>query len=446
MVQKVGNFERAAFEISQRSWPDGSRHTKKAQKITISTIAFECENFSQRKLTKERKLIILALIKCPDCRREVSDLAEFCINCGRPMLPKSRQKADIVSIFSDNPNDLREEQEPTRAANGSFFVVIVGLLIVFAFLVVSVRGSQPKAGKKPTSGTTNASKPDYNMAPPPSPVSPLQPEISKPLSAEETALKEAIELTKSHPNSSLFMKITGYKYALEELDKLKKNYPSFKADVIASLTNEFVATKSTLESKLQQQDADALRGLNYSVLKDSATGSIKRSLDIRLEKKIDKETLTNLAIHLEKSSTKFSQTFICYFLPGQKPGSGAWATTHFTPKLVVKILGPSLEFEKKAKEEPLQKSDIVIGKWFDNSPFIGGVISFVKRSSKTIMIRKFKDGSGKDFEMLQTKKSGKDCFTRKDGNVNGEYYLIEKNGALGIYDSDGLLKTISKAD
>lgn len=328
----------------------------------------------------------MALIKCPDCKREISDLAEFCIGCGRPMLPQKQQRSNIGTIFSDSPSEQIKEQQPENDSSNSFSVAVVGFLIVFVLLVVSIVSSLPKTGKKTASVADNIlkSKPSYTPATEPTPVLPPQPEISKPLSAEETALKAAIDFTKSHPNSSLYMKITGYKYALEELDKLKKTYPSFKVDVIASLTNEFVATKSTLESKLQQQDADTFRGLNYSVLKDSATGSIKRSLDIRLEKKIDKETLTNLAIHLEKSSTKFSKTFICYYLPGQEPGSGAWATTHFTPKLVVKILGPSLEFEKKAKEEPLQKSDIVIGKWFDNSPFIGGVISFVKRSSKTM--------------------------------------------------------------
>ena len=32
----------------------------------------------------------MALIQCPDCGKEISDLAEMCINCGRPIKQKQQ--------------------------------------------------------------------------------------------------------------------------------------------------------------------------------------------------------------------------------------------------------------------------------------------------------------------------------------------------------------------
>lgn len=34
----------------------------------------------------------MALIKCPDCGKEISDLAEACIHCGRPIQPRNKKK------------------------------------------------------------------------------------------------------------------------------------------------------------------------------------------------------------------------------------------------------------------------------------------------------------------------------------------------------------------
>jgi hypothetical protein len=57
-------------------------------------------------------------------------------------------------------------------------------------------------------------------------------------------------------------------------------------------------------------------------------------------------------------------------------------------------------------------------------------------------VRKFKAGSGSEKEMIQKNHSGKLRFEEKEGNDFGEYYLIERNGNLGAYDSAGLISTM----
>ena len=124
------------------------------------------------------------------------------------------------------------------------------------------------------------------------------------------------------------------------------------------------------------------------------------------------------------------------------PGSGAWATTHFTPKLEVKILGTTIEEEKALKGGPKTSSGKIIGEWIDESPCVGAKYTLVKKNGKIIMVRKFKDGSGSEKEMVQKNQSGRLRFEEKGGNDFGEYYLIERSGALGAYDSAGRISTM----
>ena len=37
----------------------------------------------------------MALITCPDCGKEVSDAADACIHCGRPMADANRQQRTV---------------------------------------------------------------------------------------------------------------------------------------------------------------------------------------------------------------------------------------------------------------------------------------------------------------------------------------------------------------
>jgi len=189
--------------------------------------------------------------------------------------------------------------------------------------------------------------------------------------------------------------------------------------------------------------AGSFQGVNYTVIEKSNMGSIKGSIDIRLGEKVTKDFLQKLALKLRDAEPrKYDRLFITYILPGMKPGSGAWATSHFNPSLEVKILGMTIEEEKALKSEPKDSSSEKIGEWLDESPYVGAKYTLLRQNGKTIMIRKFKDGSDSEKEMIQKKQSGRLRFDEKGGNDFGEYYLIEKNGNLGSYDSAGLISTM----
>jgi hypothetical protein len=124
------------------------------------------------------------------------------------------------------------------------------------------------------------------------------------------------------------------------------------------------------------------------------------------------------------------------------PGAGAWATSHFNPSLEVKILGTSIEEEKAITGGAEITSGEIIGQWLDESPYVGAKYTLLKKNGKIIMERKFKDGSGSEKEMIQKNQAGRLRFEEKGGNDFGEYYLIERNGNLGSYDSAGLISTM----
>ena len=189
--------------------------------------------------------------------------------------------------------------------------------------------------------------------------------------------------------------------------------------------------------------AKSFEGVSYTIVEKSSMGSIKLSINIRLEQKVSKDFLQKLALKLrQEEPIKYDRIFITYYLPDMTPGSGAWATSHFNPNLKVNILGMTIEEEKALMSKPKDSSAEIIGEWIDDSPYIGAKYTLVKRNGKIIMSRKFKDGSGSKEEMIQKKQSGKLRFEEKGGNDFGEYYLIESNGRLSVYDNAGLINTM----
>jgi len=189
--------------------------------------------------------------------------------------------------------------------------------------------------------------------------------------------------------------------------------------------------------------AKSFQGVSYTIIEKSSMGNIKLSIDIRLEQKVSKDLLQKLALKLrQEEPIKYNRMFITYYLPGMTPGSGAWATSHFNPNLKVNILGMTIEEEKALMSKSKDSSDEIIGEWIDDSPYVGAKYRLLIKNGKTIMIRKFKDGSVSEEEMIQKKQSGKLRFDEKGGNDFGEYYLIESNGRLSVYDNSGLINTM----
>lgn len=183
----------------------------------------------------------------------------------------------------------------------------------------------------------------------------------------------------------------------------------------------------------------------YSIIDSDTYLDYKRSLDVRLNKKVSEETLRAIALKLKSQDPRsYERTFICYYLPEMKVGAGAWATTHFNPDLEVRIQGLTAEQEEALKRQPADPSREVIGSWLDESPFIGSRITIFRQNGRLFMENAYKDGSSGKKEIVE-RLSGKDRrFQGKEGSSVGEFYLIDSQGNLQMWDEEGIISTARK--
>jgi len=174
---------------------------------------------------------------------------------------------------------------------------------------------------------------------------------------------------------------------------------------------------------------------DYTLINKEKDAPTKCILDIRLSDRISEDEIKNLANYIKQNEgTGCSPLFIFYFLPNQIPGiDAAWAYSHFNPQLEVKINGMSLETKATLEASIPTPDPSVIGTWIDTGAL-----------SHTIVIRKL-NGS---FQMTTVYGDGSGETTTLDIKVvNGEerlyepgdYMVIEKDGSLAFYDSQGLL-------
>ncbi|MGB7060741.1 MAG: hypothetical protein WBF13_00125 [Candidatus Zixiibacteriota bacterium] len=199
-------------------------------------------------------------------------------------------------------------------------------------------------------------------------------------------------------------------------------------------------------SREQRQSKEAIpKDVTYSIIDTKVVPGVKRSLDVRLNRKVTEDVLRSIALQLKSQDPKeYERIFITYYLPDMKLGAGAWATTHFNPDLDIRILGLTAEQEKNLLNEATDSSREVIGTWLDESPVIGSKITIYRQNGKLYMEQIFGDGSSSKEEMTKKASSRGQRFEEKTSSSSGDYYLVNTRGDLEMRDREGLVATASK--
>jgi hypothetical protein len=160
----------------------------------------------------------------------------------------------------------------------------------------------------------------------------------------------------------------------------------------------------------------------------------KNNIEVHLNKKIDKEVLQEIAMKIREDRKEYDRLWIFYYIPNMTKGM-AWATTHFTPSLEINIIG-STENQDVITSKTTDIEGEVLNKWRSEKSLMGGTLVLFKNSSqKKIMRITFKDGSKMDSKIVESNVKGKIKY--QDDNENGEYYILESNGNLGLYGKNG---------
>lgn len=185
------------------------------------------------------------------------------------------------------------------------------------------------------------------------------------------------------------------------------------------------------------------KGKSYSVISEDSDIAIgKTNIKIRLQGPINKNELKSLAININKERPDYRLLWIFYYLPGQDTKNGAWAISHFKPELDLKILGASKEGYRKMRDEKV--SGEIIGTWYDNDAILPNKKFLVKEEGKLYMKSVYADngliGTGGKLTEQVFKLKEKNLVRYNYENIHGEYYLIEENGNLSLYDDSGKFK------
>lgn len=176
--------------------------------------------------------------------------------------------------------------------------------------------------------------------------------------------------------------------------------------------------------------------ISYSIIKEDRYDNFgKSNITVRINKKTTEEVLSEIAKEIKSDREDLNNIFIFYYPEGMPTTGFAWATSHFTPDLNVEILG-STEEEDAATSETDNIPGEVVGKWRSEKSLMGAALIMYKgEDGKLFMQTNFKSGNPMTEELKESDWKGLKRYDYE--NDHGEYYLIEKNGNLGMYDSDG---------
>lgn len=200
-------------------------------------------------------------------------------------------------------------------------------------------------------------------------------------------------------------------------------------------------TKSTDTNRSQNIKENSIQQpkpvpVTVTVISQDIMPGIKRALDVRLDKKITKEILADVAVKIKNSdSNKYERTFITYYLPDMEVGAGAWATTHFNPDLEVRVFGLSVEEEKLLRNYPVDPANTIIGSWLEES--LKRRTTIFSKDKKIFIQYVYTDGSNGIEELTKKTIDNNATYSEVGSAHPEEYYFIDKNGDLYVGDKEG---------
>lgn len=111
----------------------------------------------------------MALIKCPECGKEISNRSGKCIYCGCPInylegIKPVVGKTDTTVENNTNTNAIIEQIERKNKNKKTILIVIISLIILIVILAVSGIFGSSKSSYKSSSSSKSTSSSSYSMS------------------------------------------------------------------------------------------------------------------------------------------------------------------------------------------------------------------------------------------------------------------------------------------
>ena len=202
------------------------------------------------------------------------------------------------------------------------------------------------------------------------------------------------------------------------------------------------ALSAVLASACSSDSTEGTAGNSpYEIIGRDRIGNTRCSFDVRLEERAPESSIRNIAEEIKRrEAEECERIFIVHYLPGMEVNAGAWATSHFTPNLEVRIMGQTVE---QANSAPPLLDGEVVGRW-RRDVLPAGWLTIVRRDDQLIARWDYlagdylTDGSNSENSLDESQlPDGRLRFEDQGENAFGEYYIVETDGRIGLYDEDG---------
>lgn len=216
--------------------------------------------------------------------------------------------------------------------------------------------------------------------------------------------------------------------------------------VVLLLAVGCVNFKSFGQKPEKSQTTTIPEDVTYEIINENVVPDTKRSLDIRLNRRVSEEILQLLGNKLKNSDSRnHKRMFILYYLPDMNVDAGAWAKTHYNPDLEVEILGSTVEEAKALRQSSNDSSREVIGRWLDEDAFTESRLVLLRKDGNLYMEQTYGDGSSRVMEVVEKQSLRGRRIERKNEDTV-DYWLIDENGNLQIRDDKGLIRTAEQLE
>ncbi len=218
--------------------------------------------------------------------------------------------------------------------------------------------------------------------------------------------------------------------------------------------------------------SEGTNNFSYEVVNEALNPNyVWGRVTVKLSKKITKEQLASVAKRIREEKWESNNLMIFFRLPGMNDSEYAWATasfdankkdvtmdgsdTVFETHLDLTIIGSSIDGQHRAVDTARrQKIDgKVIGLWWEEQ-FTHSVHIIYETQGK-IFVRQIIAGGGglsedsdvpvlmSDIELKKSEVEGETRLLEPEDN-HGEYFVINKDGNLELYDKYGYITTGEK--
>ena len=167
----------------------------------------------------------------------------------------------------------------------------------------------------------------------------------------------------------------------------------------------------------------------------------RRSVFVRLERRLDEPDLLRLAEHIrDRSRRTFARTQVNYFLPGAPLNQGAWASVQFNPETKVMVHGLRREDEDLFLREHHADRRALLGAWLTSPPAAPGCLSIYSDRGHVYAEWRLRNGQ-KTLDELQDSMSK---AGRRFDVQGGGFYVLARSGELEIWDKTTLIATAER--